>query len=373
MPSSVINNTTEYPYRAAVSIYVRWSNGTTSRGSGTMIGRNDVLTAAHVVYNPSRGSAVHISVIPGQNGANAPYGISDAGTWNYYQISRTSNGNLTRSTASHDLAVIGLRQNTGDTTGTFGYRSNVSSSITRNLIHYPSASAVGFQDLRQILSTATVGSSSTNINPFSSNRVLDISDLGTSNGSSGGGIYQLTGGNRYVTGVVSTGSWGAYINSDRYNQITNWANGNNNVVTPSVTQLYNLGTASTTRTASGIVHQATNRTDRYAFNVSSTRSISATLSGMNTDADLYLYDVYGRVLGSSSNGGNQTDRVTSSLTPGIYYAEVRQHTNTAAANPYRLSVGPTFSIPIGPIVNPTRPPIFTRVAGASGASLLAAA
>ena len=72
MPISVIANTAGFPYRAAVSIYVRWSGGAITRGSGILVGPNDVLTAAHMVRDPSAGTPV--SVIP--NGAEGYHTIS---------------------------------------------------------------------------------------------------------------------------------------------------------------------------------------------------------------------------------------------------------------------------------------------------------
>jgi len=332
-----------------------------------MVNNNDVLTAAHVVYNPSRGSPVHISVIPGQNGRNTPYGISDAGRWNFYQISFTSGGQLTSGQSAWDLAVIGLRQNTGNSTGWLGIRSNVSGAITRNLIHYPSAYALGFQNLRQIYSYASVGTTNSNY--------LNISGLGVSSGSSGGGIYQLVNGNRYVTGVVSTASWGAYINTTRFNQINSWINSNNDLVTSNVTQNFNLGTVAGSMATGGTVNYNTNRTDRFAFNVAASQNVTLRLSNMTSDADLYLYNVFGQLLGSSALGGTQTDTVTRSLSDGIYYTEVRQYTNTPNTNSYSLAVNPPSSLaaPRTQLAQMAKAPALNDLLGTARSGLLAAA
>ena len=61
MPIRAIDNTTRFPFSTAVSIYVRWSDGTRSRASGVMVGPNDVLTAAHVVSQSKRGRPKNIS------------------------------------------------------------------------------------------------------------------------------------------------------------------------------------------------------------------------------------------------------------------------------------------------------------------------
>jgi len=36
-------------------VFVTWADGTRSSGSAAVVGRNDILTAAHVVYNPDQG------------------------------------------------------------------------------------------------------------------------------------------------------------------------------------------------------------------------------------------------------------------------------------------------------------------------------
>ena len=80
MGQVAIRNTTRFPFSTAVSIYVRWSDGSRTRGSGVMVGPNDVLTAAHVVFaDPAtgRGRPVNITVIPAQNGMNAPSASSE--------------------------------------------------------------------------------------------------------------------------------------------------------------------------------------------------------------------------------------------------------------------------------------------------------
>ena len=86
MPEKRITNTKRFPYRTAVSIHVKWSDGYSSRGSGVMVGKNDVLTAAHVVYNPAHGHVTSITVYAGRNGKKFPYGAVSWKQTNYYKI-----------------------------------------------------------------------------------------------------------------------------------------------------------------------------------------------------------------------------------------------------------------------------------------------
>ncbi|WP_375178566.1 Ig-like domain-containing protein [Enterococcus rotai] len=98
-----ITDTTAVPYQSTVFI---GANG--SLGSGSVIGKNTVLTAAHVVSgikdNPNTDSNY---VIPGRNGATLPYGkfkIKEVHIFKKY---------LTTSSTSDDVAVLTLEPNDG--------------------------------------------------------------------------------------------------------------------------------------------------------------------------------------------------------------------------------------------------------------------
>ena len=43
------------PYAKCGVVFVTWPDGTSSTGSCAVVGRNDILTATHVVYSPDRG------------------------------------------------------------------------------------------------------------------------------------------------------------------------------------------------------------------------------------------------------------------------------------------------------------------------------
>lgn len=70
------NSTNLYSYAPAVQIISRFSDGYLAQGSGTMVGINDVLTAAHVLYSPQHGGyATGIEVTPLRLGALKPFGV----------------------------------------------------------------------------------------------------------------------------------------------------------------------------------------------------------------------------------------------------------------------------------------------------------
>ena len=82
---------------------------------GAVVGENDVLTASHVFYSASNGGlADSITVYPGRDGAEQPYGSYTSG----------------------DLAVLGFDAPLGNRTGWFGLDSNGESG-NYNLTGYP--------------------------------------------------------------------------------------------------------------------------------------------------------------------------------------------------------------------------------------------
>ena len=72
-----ITNRTDAPYRSIAYVVSNWADGSATRGSGTVVGVNDVVTALHVVYNSARsGWATRVTVTPGADTQpySAPYG-----------------------------------------------------------------------------------------------------------------------------------------------------------------------------------------------------------------------------------------------------------------------------------------------------------
>ena len=103
-----------------------------------------------------------------------------------------------------------------------------------------------------------------------------------------------------------------------------------------INSLGNITSQTSTRFRYGTVNTVTNDFDYYGFTLTSTRNVRMTLSGLNADADLRLYDSSGRTLRSSSRSGTRVDTILYRLTPGTYYIGVDAYTSRTVIG-YALS------------------------------------
>ena len=106
----------------------------------------------------------------------------------------------------------------------------------------------------------------------------------------------------------------------------------------STTQSYNLSALTGSRTITGTVNYNTNRIDRWNFTITGRRRVTFQLTGLRSDADIYLYTSSGRALAYSARVGTATDTITYTLTAGTYYIDVRRYTNSSVPNTYRLAI-----------------------------------
>ena len=115
-----------YPYNTVVYIEATFGSQVVT-GSGVMVGPNDILTAAHVIYSTVLGEPSTIKVIPAYDPSpfDAPYGTFFAHSWNYFtDFDPNGDGVLldgdgsgsSRGGSELDLAILSLSVALGDRT-----------------------------------------------------------------------------------------------------------------------------------------------------------------------------------------------------------------------------------------------------------------
>ncbi len=207
-----------YPYSTVVYIEAYFANGSTSSGSGVVVGVNDVLTASHIVYDEFGNLATEINVYPGKDGFSEPYGYYSGSWWNGYTIHGGSSGRLYESESQYDFGIIGFEDKIGNETGWMGIGYNIGDGYF-NISGYPSGNFNFF------------GGRMTNENNYASwsrfYETWDISKFFIEPGASGGPLWFYGSKGPYVAGIVSTAKWAADISAtDNYNILIDWINGN---------------------------------------------------------------------------------------------------------------------------------------------------
>ncbi|BAP45635.1 DUF4214 domain-containing protein [Pseudomonas sp. LJDD11] len=199
-----------YPYSTAVFIKATFASGDVYIGSGSVVGRNDILTATHVVYDPDLGGyatrlefyvGADYNFRTGRFDSTPLVSLTDA-DWQVLaypnQVFQNSNNNtLTQAESQYDVALIGLDVAVGDQVGYMGLASGYNQSIWANSFGYPGGStglmygsAYIHHDARYSTYTAYA---------YEGSDILD-------RGSSGGPLYVTDSTGSYVIGVKSSGS-----------------------------------------------------------------------------------------------------------------------------------------------------------------------
>ena len=111
----------DYPYTAVCYVETTWKDGAHTRGTGAMVGPNDVLTAGQMLWDAEHGgAAVSVKVIPGYNNGAAPFGTQQGALFSYYPVDQDGNGLINHDESQFDVGIIGLSTNVGVQTGWFG-------------------------------------------------------------------------------------------------------------------------------------------------------------------------------------------------------------------------------------------------------------
>ncbi|AWJ92038.1 glutamyl endopeptidase (plasmid) [Azospirillum baldaniorum] len=203
----------QYPARAVVSIEATWGSRSYI-GSGFLVGRNDVITASHVVYNAALGGKpsslkIYPSYNPGKSD-NKAYGVAKSQFFTNFDPD--SDGKLitgdfyrnTQSGSEIDVALLTLSEPIGDSYGYFGIDWNFGGGAV-SVLGYPAK-----YDRYEIYDSGSIRRSGVDtvyyVNP----------DLEINPGNSGGPIYYSSGNNVFAVGVVSTAVGAASLGGHAY-------------------------------------------------------------------------------------------------------------------------------------------------------------
>lgn len=193
-----ITNRQVAPYASICYIRCDWSDGTSTRASGVIIGFNDVLTALHVVFDAQRGGwATRVVITPGADTDPrfaAPYGsFSDVGALDGRSANWDLDGDglLTDRESQGDLVVLGMNSRIGDIAGWVPV-INMPGDFDGLMVGYPArGTGMMAQEVR-----AHAESSAT---------VYDIAGVLGPGASGGPLLYTDAAGRQAVAGVLSAG------------------------------------------------------------------------------------------------------------------------------------------------------------------------
>jgi Ca2+-binding RTX toxin-like protein len=223
-------NNLSFPFSTVCYIEVTWKNGSRSTGSGVIVGKNDVLTAAHVIYDANKGGfASIVTIYPGYDSAPIEQPI---GSYNSRLMSAYTNfdpnsdgyiasGDLnssTRSGAEIDLAIIGTDRRIGIDGGVM-WLDPTNLGGNYNISGYP-----GYYNNNPMQATGFA-------QPDPVDWYIDIGAFEIHPGNSGGPIWYWDSIHGFVAGVVSTGTAaGQVAGSEVWRQLVAWMNGNDYLV-----------------------------------------------------------------------------------------------------------------------------------------------
>lgn len=205
---SQVENTSEFPWSSICKIRVTFPNGKEYMGTGTLISRNHVLTAAHLVYNKQRGGkATSCEIIPGYDDGYKPFGST-------YHTSIAIHPNYYSYPEYFDIAVISSR-GFNNNTGSLGFRA-VSDARLEGTVHVagypawpPPPENKSDNAYPRYFDGEKMHHNSGKIDQIEQYRV--IYSFAISGGMSGSGIYQKDESNeRYIVAVVSHEDGGPY-------------------------------------------------------------------------------------------------------------------------------------------------------------------
>lgn len=190
---------TKFPNRAVIYLNMRYPNNKWYCGTGYMIGRNTIATAAHCIYSYEDGGyPVEMRLYPGKKGDYTPYGMTYATDFivptAYINLSKVSLYGYDSAMQKVDYGIIHVNNDLGDTLGWFGYRTYESLQSKNKNYHM-----VGYYDGKL---TTQQGK---NLVYSRDNKYLEMY-FDVVGGQSGSPVFFDKKGDRYVIGHLTSGN-----------------------------------------------------------------------------------------------------------------------------------------------------------------------
>lgn len=213
------NNT--FPYNLMAYVQTTFPDGSSIYGSGSLVGRNDILTAGHLVYDPAKGGeATRVNITLARDGSSRPFDTISGESLDYIEFTPRNAGYLSKSESQSDLAVIGLDEALGDSFGWLEL-AYFEPGVNYQVTGYPS-------DYRESGQPRMIDGSGL----VNRNNVYDVGMLNNfeiSPGSSGSPLWAMSDDSPLVMGVVSTKSWAVLVEGE-YARLQSWIAGNDYLV-----------------------------------------------------------------------------------------------------------------------------------------------
>ncbi|EKE72279.1 trypsin-like peptidase domain-containing protein [Oceanibaculum indicum] len=220
MAYSIVPDTESAPWRTVVSVRA-WFDTATGReektGSGVLVGRNDVLTASHIVYDARYGVADHIEIAPGSTPLTQPFGTYTAVSWSHEIVDPDDDNVLEIDEVTRDYAVLSFDTPLGEELGWMTLDPGFTAG-TATLTGYP-----GIQSGRMTTETASAGLTE-------AAGVLSLTGFEVRPGHSGGPVWVEGANGPALVGLVSTIAWGFQIGGGQYDKILSLTAGNEHLL-----------------------------------------------------------------------------------------------------------------------------------------------
>jgi Ca2+-binding RTX toxin-like protein len=225
-----LNQRNTQPYSDIGLIKTTWSDGSSTLGTCSLVGRNDILTAGHCVFNPDEGGwatgfefyfGVDYNATTGSFDSwvpNLSFSKWSANAWTSQIYTDANNKTMLQSEAQFDVALIGIDTPIGDQLGWLGLAPSYNGSQSAIAVGYPTGSTGMMMESVAVYSNWAYGIYESFIEVMGP-------------GSSGGPLLM----DNNIIGVKSTGIWWADLGNDFiYDTLITKLSENNSLISDSL-------------------------------------------------------------------------------------------------------------------------------------------